>query len=147
VLHDHPGFARGAAGWVQWGGKTVGQLGKIDRAVAEKLSLRDVPAAAELDLTPLLEGAELVPQLRPFPTFPAAPRDLSLDVPESVRYEQIESVVRGASPQYLEAIQHVSTYRGKPLAKGKKSVTITLVFRSPTGTLTGEEVEASVKKV
>ena len=145
--HDHPGFARGAAGRIQWGGKTVGHLGRIDRAVAEKISLRDVPAAAELDVTPLLEGAQLVPQLRPFPTFPAAPRDLSLDVAESVRYEQIESVVRDAAPQSLEAVQHVSTYRGKPLEKGKKSVTITLVFRSPTGTLTGEEVETSVKKV
>jgi phenylalanyl-tRNA synthetase beta subunit len=33
------------------------------------------------------------------------------------------------------------------LEKGNKSVTVTLVFRSPTGTLTGEEVDAAVGKV
>jgi phenylalanyl-tRNA synthetase beta chain len=147
VPDNRPGFARGAAGRIEWGGTPVGYLGKVDRAVAEKLSLRDVPTAAELDVAPLLEGAQLVPQLRPLPTFPAAPRDLSLDVAEAVRYEQIEALVRDVAPQYLEAVQHVSTYRGKSLAKGQKSVTITLVFRSPAGTLTGEQVAASVQKV
>jgi phenylalanyl-tRNA synthetase beta chain len=147
VPDTRPGFARGSAGRIEWGGESVGFLGKVERSVAEKLSLRELPAAAELDVAPLVRGAQLVPQLKPLPTFPAAPRDLSLDVAESVRYEQIESLVREVGPQHLEAVQHVSTYRGKPLAKGQKSVTITLVFRSPAGTLTGEQVEASVQKV
>jgi phenylalanyl-tRNA synthetase beta subunit len=37
--------------------------------------------------------------------------------------------------------------RGKQLEAGKKSVTIALVFRSPTETLTGEAVETSVQRV
>jgi len=147
VPEDRNGFARGGAGRIKWGDQVVGHLGKVDRAVAEKLSLRDVPAAAELEIEPLLRGAQLVPQLKPPPAFPAAPRDLSLDVAETVRYEQIESLVRDLAPHDLEAVQHVSTYRGKPLPPGQKSVTITLVFRSPQGTLTGEQVEASVQKV
>jgi len=147
IPEDRPGFARGAAGRIEWGGAVVGHLGKIDRRVADKLSLRDVPAAAELDIEPLLQGAKLVPQLQPLPTFPAAPRDLSLDVAEAVRYEQIEALVREVAPHYLEAVRHVSTYRGKSLAKGHKSITITLVFRSPSGTLTGEQVAMSVQQV
>jgi phenylalanyl-tRNA synthetase beta chain len=147
IPEDRLGFARGAAGRIEWGTAVVGHLGKIDRRVADKLSLRDVPAAAELDIEPLLQGAQLVPQLQPLPTFPAAPRDLSLDVAEAVRYEQVEALVRAVAPHYLEAVRHVSTYRGKSLAKGHKSVTITLVFRSSTGTLTGEQVAASVQQV
>ena len=50
-------------------------------------------------------------------------------------------------PDLLEDLEYVTTYRGKPLEKGRKSVTITLVFRSPTETLTGEAVEASVQRV
>jgi phenylalanyl-tRNA synthetase beta chain len=68
-------------------------------------------------------------------------------VPESTRYERIESLVREMKPQLLEDLEYVTTYRGKPLEKGHKSVTITLVFRSPTETLTGEAVEASVQRV
>jgi phenylalanyl-tRNA synthetase beta chain len=73
---DRPGFARGAAGRIEWGSEIVGYIGKIDRAVTEALSLRDIPAAAELDLPPLLAGAQHVPQQMALPKFPAVDRDL-----------------------------------------------------------------------
>jgi phenylalanyl-tRNA synthetase beta subunit len=41
----------------------------------------------------------------------------------------------------------VTTYRGKQIGEGNKSVTVELVFRSEAGTLTGEEVEGSVQRV
>ena len=144
---DRPGFARGACGRIEWGGQPLGHLGLISGPVRDKLSLRHAPAAAELEMAPLLAGAQLVPQLRPLPDFPAAPRDLSLVVPDSVRYEQVESLIRSVRPEALEEIRFVTTYRGKPLDKGAKSVTVTLLFRSPQRTLTGEEVESQVQKV
>jgi phenylalanyl-tRNA synthetase beta chain len=88
-----------------------------------------------------------VPQLRPLPKYPAVRRDLSLVVPESTRYEKIESLIRGTQPKDMEDLQYVTTYRGKPLEKGQKSVTVTIVFRSATETLTSEKVDASVQKV
>ncbi|HWE96694.1 MAG TPA: phenylalanine--tRNA ligase subunit beta [Tepidisphaeraceae bacterium] len=147
VPDSRAGFAAAASGRVEWGGVAIGHLGRIDRAVAGKLSLREIPAAAELDLEPLLAGMQHVPQLRPLPKFPAVRRDLSLVVPEPTRYEKIESLIRGAQPRDMEDLQYVTTYRGKPLEKGSKSVTVTLVFRSPTETLTGEQVDASVQRV
>ncbi|MGD0464481.1 MAG: phenylalanine--tRNA ligase subunit beta [Tepidisphaeraceae bacterium] len=146
VPDSHPGFAKGATGRIVWGDQTVGFLGQIDRAVAEKLSLRDLPAAAELELAPLLSGSRHVPQLRPLARFPAVRRDVSLVVREDLRFEKIESLVRELHLEFLESIEFVTTYRGKPLDPGSKSVTITLVFRSPTATLTSEQVEASVRK-
>jgi phenylalanyl-tRNA synthetase beta chain len=141
------GFARGVSGRIEWGGEPVGHMGLVDRAIADKLSLRQPPAAAELDLSPLIDGAQHVPQLRPLPRFPAVRRDLSLIVAENVRYEQLESLVREVQLDQLEQVEYVTTYRGKPLDKQSKSVTITLVFRSPDTTLTSEAVEASVQKV
>jgi hypothetical protein len=92
------------------GGPSSGYLGKIDRGGADKLSLRDVPAAAELDIEPLLQGAQLVPQLQPLPTYPRRPaRDLSLDVAEAVRYEQIEALVRDVARNTWRPSGNVST--------------------------------------
>jgi phenylalanyl-tRNA synthetase beta chain len=142
-----PGFGRAASGRIEWGGQVVGYLGKIDRAVAEKLGLRELPAAAELELLPLVEGARRVPQQKLLPAYPAVRRDLSLVVPESTRYERIESLIRGLRPEFLEDLEFVTTYRGKPLEKNQKSVTVTLVFRSPTGTLTSEQVDAAVQTI
>jgi phenylalanyl-tRNA synthetase beta chain len=147
VPADHPGFAANASGRVEWGGVVVGHLGQIDRSVADKLDLRSVPAAAELELTPLLEGAQHVPQLRPLPKFPSVRRDLSLVVNEDVRFDVIRDLVEQTHPQNLEQIEYVGVYRGKPLEKGTKSQTLSLVFRSPSETLTSEAVDASVKKV
>ncbi len=148
IIPDHrPGFGKSACGRIEWGGEPIGHLGRIDRAVAEKVSLRELPAAAELDVAPLLAGAKHVKLLHPLPKFPAVRRDLTLDVDDATPFDRIDSVVREAKPELLESLEYVTTYRGKQLEKGKKSVTIALVFRSPTETLTGEAVEASVQRV
>jgi phenylalanyl-tRNA synthetase beta chain len=47
----------------------------------------------------------------------------------------------------MEEVRFVTTYRGKPLEKGQKSVTTTLIFRSPAATLTSEQVEPAVQRV
>jgi phenylalanyl-tRNA synthetase beta chain len=142
---EHRGF--GSAGRIEWDGKTIGFIGKVDKAVADKLSLREVPAAAEIELLPLLEGMQHVPQLHALPRFPSVRRDLSLVVPEALAFEKLEQLIRGVRPEHLEDLEYVTTYRGKPLEKGTKSVTVSLIFRSPTTTLTSEQVESSVKAV
>jgi phenylalanyl-tRNA synthetase beta chain len=147
IPDEQRGFASAACGRIEWGGQAIGHLGKIDRDVADRLSLRELPAAAELDLDPLMAGAQHVPQLKPLPKYPAVRRDLSLVLPEPTRYERVWSLVQELKPQWLESVEYVTTYRGKPLEKGQKSVTITLVFRSPAETLTTEQVDASVQRV
>ena len=144
---DSAGFGQGVAGVVLWGGKSVGRIGRVAKNVCDTLSLRTRPFAAELELTMLVNECQHVPQLVHLPKFPAVRRDVSLIVGDNVRYEQIEKVVTEQKPLDLEATEYVTTYRGKPLEKDLKSVTITLVFRSPTTTLTAEGVEASVQKV
>jgi phenylalanyl-tRNA synthetase beta chain len=141
------GFAAAACGRIEWGGQAIGHVGRIDRAVADKLGLREAPAAAELELEPLIRGAQWLPQVRELGKFPAVKRDLSLVVAERVRYEEIAAVVRELKLAHLEGVEYVTTYRGKQLGDGNKSVTIELVFRSDTGTLTSEEVEGSVQRV
>lgn len=138
------GFNAGACGRIEWGNETIGWFGQVSDAVVQKLGLREAPVAAEIEIAPLIAGAQHVPQLQALPKYPAIRRDLSLVVPDATRYEQIESLVVGQKPKSLERVEYVTTYKGKPLEKSAKSVTITLVFRSPTGTLTSEEVESAV---
>jgi len=88
-----------------------------------------------------------VPQLRSLPRFPAVRRDLTLDLAEKTRYADIEQMIRELNLDHLEEIEHVTTYRGKQLAKGQKSVTIALIFRSSSGTLTSQEIDGSMERV
>jgi phenylalanyl-tRNA synthetase beta chain len=141
------GFSPAACGRVEWGGRAVGYIGKVDRAVADKLGLREQPVAAELELEPLIAGVQWLPQVKELAKYPAVKRDLSLVVAERVRYEEIASLVRELKLPNLEGVEYVTTYRGKQVGEGNKSVTVELVFRSEAGTLTGEEVEGSVQRV
>jgi len=148
VLPDQrAGFATAACGRVEWAGQSIGHIGKVDAAVANKLGLRETPVAAELELEPLIAGVQWLPQVRELAKFPAVKRDLSLVVAEKVRYEEIATVVSELKLPNLDAVQYVTTYRGRPIAAGSKSVTLELVFRSDAGTLTSDEVEGSVQRV
>ena len=140
-----PGLS--SSGKIEWNGKAIGSIGLARTAVVEKLGLRKTPAAAELDLALLLAGARRVPQLRPIPRFPAVRRDLTLDLADKVRFSEVDQVIAGQNLPDLETIEHVTTYRGKPLEKGKKSVTITLIFRSHANTLTNEQIDSSMQQV
>lgn len=147
IPEPRAGYGRGASGRIAWGGIAIGHLGRLDKAVAEKLGLRERPCIAEIEVIPLIAGAQHVPQLKPLPQFPPAERDLSLVVADAVRYEAVASLVKAANPPNLESATFVTTYRGKPLEKGTKSVTLKLIFRSTTGTLTSEQVEQAVSAV
>jgi phenylalanyl-tRNA synthetase beta chain len=133
-------------GTVYWGDWAVGSLGVVADSVVRKLDLRHVPVAAEMELAPLVGGTVHVPQLVPLPKFPAVERDVSLVVAEEVRYEQVLGLLAGLKLPDLETVTHVTTYRGKPLEKGTKSVTVKLVFRSAEKSLTSEAVDGSVSR-
>lgn len=141
------GFASGACGQVFWGGEPIGYVGILDRAAADLVDLRHLPAIAEVRLDALLNAYKPVPTMKPLSRYPAVRRDISLQVSDDVRYEQLELLVRDLKLADLEALEHAGTYRGKPLPAGEKSVTLTLVFRKPDGTLTREEADAAVQQV
>lgn len=144
---DHTGYGAREAGQIYWGSELVGTIGRVDAGTCDKLSLRSRPVAAELELSTLVAGCQHVPQLVPLPKFPAVRRDVSLIIDESIRYEQIAALVHELKLANLEDLEYVTTYRGKPLERGRKSMTVTLVFRSAMTTLTAEQVEASVQQM
>ena len=123
--------------------RELGFAGVLANEVAGLFGLeRQTVCAAELDVDTLLSMAGDVPSARPIPKFPAIERDLSLIVDESVRWEQIDALVRRAAPSELESIAFGGLYRGKPIPQGKKSITLSLRFRDEEGTLRHETVDA-----
>ena len=141
------GFGEGACGRVFWGEAEIGYVGKLARPVADKLDLRILPAACELDLDALIDGYRPVPTLRPLPRSPAARRDVSLAVADAVRYDQLAALATELQLDDLEAVEHAATYKGKPLAADQKSVTLTLVFRREGATVSREEADAAIARL
>ena len=146
---DTAPFAAGRAAVLRLGEETLGRLGELDPAVtaAEPWGLRGDVTAAELDLTVLEAAADFVPRVAPLPQYPAVDRDLNFVLDEEVPWSNLAAAATGAAGDLLEATDFGGSFRGSQLGAGKKSYVLTLRFRSPDRTLTGEEVDAAVERV
>ena len=77
----------------------------------------------------------------PLPTTPSSERVLALLLPEGVRAEQVERVLRRGGGALLETLVVESDYRGGELPPGTRSVAFRLGFRAPDRTLRDGEVD------
>ncbi len=142
---DHPAMSAAAA--VSLDGVKLGIVGLVAPAVQKRFELQEPVMLAELALEPMLAAYPPTRTAQPLARFPAIERDLSIVVSEEVTWRQVEAEVRAASPALLEDLRFVTTYRGKPLDKGSKSVTLRLVFRDPATTLRHQQVDPQVAAV
>lgn len=126
--------------------KVVGQYGLASTKVQDLFSLQTRIALAELDLSALMSLYPPSRQVGDLPRFPGIERDLSIVVDEAITWARIEQTIRDANLEKLELLQFVTVYRGKPIAKGQKSVSLRLLFRDPQQTLRHEQVDPQVNK-
>jgi phenylalanyl-tRNA synthetase beta chain len=123
-------------------GSTTGSVGIFSQIVKQRFVLKDVtPCGAELDVETLLARSSGPVQVKLIPRFPSIQRDLSIVVVEQIRWADIAEVVSKKAPDELEDIRFVEIYRGQGIAPGKKSVTLSLLFRDQDGTLTHDSVD------
>ncbi len=151
VLSFKPACCRWASAGADifWGGEKIGYAGVLKSELAKKLDLDKTPQVcfAELDFDILCRQAVPVAAVKPIPRFPAICRDLSLIVGEPVTWEQVVSVVGQNAPAELEHTDFVALYRGKPIAAGQKSLTLSLRFRDDEGTLRHEQVDGFERQI
>jgi phenylalanyl-tRNA synthetase beta chain len=140
-------FTAGRAAELKLGGTHLGYLGEVARETLDALEIRTNCSAAELEFGVLIDRANLVPQYRPLPPFPAVSRDLSLVVDRSLPWGELSAAAAQAAGPTLEAVDFLDTFHGGNVPEGKHSVHFGLRFRHPERTLTGEEVDRSVKAV
>jgi phenylalanyl-tRNA synthetase beta chain len=123
--------------------EVVGFAGVLSDEVINGFDIKNRQiCSAELNFDRLLELESEQVRARPIPKFPAIIRDLSLIVDERIAWSQLEEIIRSQSPRELEEIKFEGIYRGKPIAVGKKSVTVSLCFRDEDGTLQHQSVDA-----
>jgi phenylalanyl-tRNA synthetase beta chain len=147
---EHAVFEKGASGDVvmEIGGKreVIGRVGVFTGEVLRRYDLRGSVAGLELGWEPLIAAFEPVRRAKAVPRFPGVKRDLSVVVDEAVRWREVEGAIVGAQLKSLARVEFVTTFRGKGVEAGKKSLTLTLEFREAGRTLTSEEVEGEVKR-
>jgi phenylalanyl-tRNA synthetase beta chain len=128
-------------------GQTMGRYGLVNGATLKRFGLQRSVVVAELDYDILVAQFPTDPVLRDLPRFPPIDRDLSIVVDEAVAWSQVSQIIEEAKPALMESVSFVTTYRGKPIPAGRKSVTCRMCFRDPSRTLQHDEVTEQVTQV
>lgn len=144
---DFPGMEPGVCAAVSLDGEKIGLYGQVAKRTLDAYGLEKPVAVAAVRYAPIAAAANLVRTANELPKFPPIRRDLSLVVKENVTWQQLQAVL-SKTPQPLRvADEYVTTYRGKQIPKGFKSVTMAFEFRSPDGTLQHEQVDALMNDI
>jgi len=144
---DHPHLAPGLAATVLLDGKAIGSIGQMSDPILHHYGLERPIAAAAVRFHPLIDAAQLVRIYEPLPRLPSVRRDLSIIVDEPVSWQQLSQAVAAIDQPLRQSLAYVTTYRGKPVPPGRKSVTVALEYRAADRTLRREEVDAQVEEI
>ncbi len=140
-------FEAGGSAVVHINGARVGVMGVLTGKMQAMFDLETPVVVAELNFDALLAMDPADTTLDTLSTYPSIQRDLSLVVQEGVPWRQIETGIADLKLANLESVRFIGAYRGKPIEKGLKSVTVRLTFRDPSRTLRHEEVDPQIASV
>lgn len=143
-----PAFAGETFASISLAGNRIGYFSTITGKTLSAWGLESPAVAAELSLDALIALYPPRTLVRELPRFPAIERDLSLVVPDQTPWARCEAAVRAAAPaQWLESLEFLGAYRGKPLDAGSKSLSMRFTFRDEARTLRNEELDEPMNKV
>ncbi|TAN59325.1 phenylalanine--tRNA ligase subunit beta [bacterium] len=145
---ENPLFQKGRSAALFIEDKEIGSVGQISKEILLDFKIDgDEVTALEINLNTLKAYARFQNKYQPLPQYPAVERDVSLIVDEAVSYQTILDTINGSQAEYLEEVRFKDAYRSEAVGRGKKSLTLSLEFRSPEKTLTDAQVNASFEKI
>jgi phenylalanyl-tRNA synthetase beta chain len=143
-----PGLAAGGVIQTESDSALLGFIGIVDPKLLKTWKLPEPVVVAELSLPALLERAQLVPQQQAISIYPSIQRDLNFIVSESVRWSEMENVVRAAVGAELASLHYRETYRDHERdGKNNKRVLMTVELQRHDATLSGQQADELVNKV
>jgi len=136
-----------AAADLYLGTQKIGQMGVAAENILALFDLGREVCMAELSFAELLKLEGRTVKLQPLIRFPGIVRDLSLLLDEEVPWNKLEQAIRAQQIEDMRELHFVDIYRGKGIEAGKKSLTLSMEFRSVNETLTHEQADAYQEKI
>lgn len=118
----------------------LGDVGEVHSRVLESFDIKGPVYLFDIDFDLLVGKTVSLKKFQPLPKFPAINRDLAVVVSNSVAAQDLLDYLEEHRPQHAEYITLFDQYRGKQLAKDRKSLAFRITYRSTERSLTDPEV-------
>jgi len=127
-------------------GSTLGSIGEVDSLVRENFQLLSRPVCwFELDLAGLLPHSLQIRRFQDLPRYPSVSQDLSILVERDTPAARVQEIIR--SFPLVRLVTLFDVFTGGQLPPGKRSLSYSILYRSPERTLTSEEVAQVHRKI
>lgn len=140
----------GAAAEVFLHGKRIGIVGQLLPAVARAHGIDGALVAAEFDLDSWLGLSTRDTTVEPLPKFPASARDIAFIAPLALPYGEVRAAIESLKEPLLHSVELFDLFtdpKGEKIPADKKSLAVSLTFRSAERTLTADEVNAATDRI
>ena len=120
----------------------VGTIGVLHPGVAEAFDISgDITIAEINDIHKLLNNIPSKTSFESLPKYPYVERDVSMLVNDDVKISSVRNEMMGIESGIIEEIKLFDIYKGKSIPSDKKSLALSIRFRSVEKTLTDIEVD------
>ena len=126
-------------------GSRLGVIGKLHTKVSEAFEISGTVYLFEINVAALLPSTVGHKMYQSIPRFPAIVRDMALVVDANVTHQKVRDIIK--SFPLVNQITIFDVYAGEQVPTGKKSLAYSVVFQSPTHTLTDEEVNGVQQQI
>lgn len=147
---SNPPSPFGAAAEVFLQGKKIGILGQLHPGEARKLGANTPILAAEFDLAVWRSLAAREQTTAPLAKFPGSSRDIAFTASLTLPYGEVRAVIESLKEPLLESVGLFDLFtdpKGEKIPADKKSLAVSLAFRSSERTLTADEVNAATDRI
>ena len=144
---QNPYYRQGYAAWIKRDQAVIGAIGEIDLKVQQHFGLSQKAYVFEIDLDNLLGHVTENCKVSTLPKYPAVDRDITLIVSRDVESADLVEWIEQNGEQLVESVRVFDVFEKEPIPKGKKSVSIRVVYRAEDRTLADEDVNAHHRSI
>ncbi|MBN2190177.1 MAG: phenylalanine--tRNA ligase subunit beta [Candidatus Aureabacteria bacterium] len=140
-LHNSVTFKKGNAAFIKIAGVPVGSMGELDKDFCRRYGIEQTVFYCELDVSETMKYYNRLKKHIPFSMFPAVKRDIALILDEDLTYREVLKAAEKEKTGLIENIEVFDLYKGRQIPENKKSLGISVTYRSENSTLTDKEVD------
>ena len=122
------------------GENPLGLVGEIHPQVLANYDLNQPSFIFELNFDHLVAVIRDMTHSIPIPKFPAIFRDITIIVDNDLETQRIINEAQNPQEELVESFSLLDVFEGKPIAAGKKSVSLRVTYRSSVKTLEDEDI-------
>ncbi len=140
-----PSFAYGLDYLVR--NKILVSFGPVSAGLLKKADMKQAAFYAEFDWELLLQLYSPDFKYVEIPKFPEVRRDLSLVLPDQVRFEQIRKLAYQTEKKLLKNVNIFDVYKGDKLEENQKSYSVSFILQDPEKTLNDQQIDRTMQKL